>query len=275
MLLKNLFILGDIGFLNNNLRKSVLNIGHNIGRNDALILLGDNFYDSGISSQCDPIINKYIDIFKNINNPIYSILGNHDYQSNPSAQLNHTKWIMPSYYYKKEYSNVDLLFLDTVLFNTHFSLTKDKIEKVHNDSVDNLINKQLNWLEDNLKLNENKKKIVFGHYPIITNGYYKKKGEDVLIYNYLFDIFKKYKISAYISGHEHNIQYINRKFDNFTLNQVIIGSSAENRHWEKDYSEISDMYDNSDNFYARLTFEPEFKIDYINKYGVVMYSYFL
>ena len=273
MLLKKLFILGDIGFLNNNLRTSVFNIQKNIENNDALVLLGDNFYQNGISDKCDPLINNYINIFKDINNPIYSILGNHDYQSNPGAQINHTKWIMPNYYYKKEYSNIDLLFLDTVIFNTHFSIDKNKIEKVHNDNIDNLINNQLNWLEDNLKLNKNKKKIVFGHYPIITNGYYKKRGEDVLIYNYLFEIFKKYNISAYISGHEHNIQYIKRENDDFKLNQIIIGSSAENRHWEKDYSEKEDMYDNSDNFYGQLSFDPELKIDYINKNGDTMYSY--
>ena len=273
MLLKKLFILGDIGFLNNNLRSSVFNIQKNIKNNDALVLLGDNFYENGISSKCDEVINHFIDIFKNINNPIYSILGNHDYKSNPSAQLNHTEWIMPNYYYKKEYSNIDLLFLDTVIFNTHFSIDKSKIENVHNDNIDNLINKQLNWLEDNLKYNKNKKKVVFGHYPIITNGYYKKKGEDVLIYDYLFEIFKKYNISAYISGHEHNIQYIKREDNDFKLNQIIIGSSAENRHWEKDYSEKEDMYDNSDNFYGQLSIEPELKIDYVNKDGIVIYSY--
>ena len=273
MFLKKLFILGDIGFLNNNLRLSVNNIAKNIKLNDAIVLLGDNFYQNGISSKCDPIINNYVDIFKDISNPIYSILGNHDYQSNPSAQINHSEWIMPNHYYKKEYSNIDLIFLDTVIFNTHFSIDKTKIEKVHNDNIDNLINNQLKWLEDNLKLNKNKKKIVFGHYPIITNGYYKKKGEDVQIYNYLFDLFKKYKISAYISGHEHNIQFINRKVDDFLLNQIIIGSSAENRHWEKDYSEKDDMYDNSNNFYGQLSFDPELKIDYINKNGDIVYSY--
>ena len=37
---------------------------------------------------------------------------------------------------------------------------------------------------------------------------------------------------------------IKREDNDFKLNQIIIGSSAENRHWEKDYSEKEDMYDN-------------------------------
>ena len=33
------------------------------------------------------------------------------------------------------------------------------------------------------------------------------------------------------------------------------------------------MYDNSDNFYGQLSIEPELKIDYVNKDGIVIYSY--
>lgn len=270
MLLKKLFLLGDIGLFNMSLNKIVDLIKNNIQYNDAIAILGDNFYPSGISSSCDVKINEFNNIFNEINKPIYSILGNHDYIENPLAQVNNTNWIMPSTYYKKEYDNIDLFFLNTVIFNTHNGLEKEKIENVHNDTIPNLINQQLNWLENELKIS-NKKKIVFGHYPMITNGFYKYK-KDTEIFEYLIDIFKKYNILAYISGHEHNIQHIRRIYNNYVFNQIIIGSSAENRHWEKNQSDSLDMYDNKNNFYGVLNIDNS-TIEYINKENEIIYNF--
>ena len=47
--------------------------------------------------------------------------------------------------------------------------------------------------------------------------------------NFYFN-FEKYKVDIYISGHEHNIQYIERKISNdYTFHQFIIENSSENR----------------------------------------------
>merc|ERR1711916_105478 len=98
MKLKHLFLSGDIGYFNKN-------------------LLGDNFYDNGVKSIDDLQWNNYDKYFKKFKNPIYSILGNHDYLQNPKAQVDTNRWIMPNWYFKKEYENVDLYFLDTVQFH--------------------------------------------------------------------------------------------------------------------------------------------------------------
>ena len=270
MNLKRLFLLGDIGLFNNPLNKIVNYIQNDIRYNDALVILGDNFYPSGINDSCDIKVNQFNNIFKNINKPIYSILGNHDYLENPIAQINHTNWIMPNFYYKQEYENIDLFFLDTVLFNKHSGLEKFKIENIHNNSISNLINEELNWFENELKLS-NKKKIVFGHYPIISNGYYKNK-KDTEIFYYLIDLFKKYNILTYISGHEHNIQYIRRIYDNYVFNQIILGSSSENRYFEDDKSSGLDMYDNKNNFYGILNIVNN-TIEYINKDNEIIYKF--
>lgn len=273
MKLKSLFLLGDIGYFNYNLQLIVNDIHKNINFNDALVLLGDNFYDYGISDKCDNLVNDFYGIFNKIENPIYSILGNHDYLQNPKSQINHDLWIMPDFYYVKEYSNVDLIFLDTIIFDTHYGIKTKYIENIHKDNIENLIFKELNWLEKQLNKNIDKKKIIFGHYPMISNGIYKEKKEDIPVYNYLIDLLQKYKVTAYISGHEHNIQYINRKIDNYNFNQIIVGSTAQNRHWEKDHSTNNEMYDNSDNFYARLVFDDRISIEYVNKKGIIIYTY--
>ena len=81
-------------------------------------------------------------------------------------------------------------FIDTVqLFPEHCAISKNMIENVHKNDIHHLINNQILWL-DKLKLSKSNKvnKIVFGHYPIITNGYYKNHMKP--LYNMLFPILK-------------------------------------------------------------------------------------
>lgn len=279
MNLKNIFILGDIGFYGLNLYMMVNSIQNVIMNNDIIVLLGDNFYPSGVTDINDDKWNNYSDVFGNITNPIYSILGNHDYLSNPLSQVNNSNWNMPSWYYKEDFNNVELYFLDTVQFNTHSDLSTLKIESTHNSSIEYLIKNQLNWLETELAENIDKQKIVFGHYPAITNGIYNKDSN--MIYHYLINIFKKYNVKSYISGHEHNIQYINKNIDNYIFSQIIIGSSSEYRNEKEECIDNNNiisnniMLDNSDNFYGKITFNNGTKIHFLNKDSVQKYMYHL
>ena len=142
--------------------------------------------------------------------------------------------------------------IDTVqVLTNHASITTDIIENAHNRKLENTINEQINWLINELEKSKNKRKIVFGHYPIITNGFYYNRMKP--LYDILFPIFKKYNVDAYISGHEHNIQYINEKNDNYILNQFICGSSADNRKEEFCYNNHDDMFDNNDTFIIELS----------------------
>ncbi len=262
MILKTLFILGDIGFFTPKLDMLVSNINSNLGPNDAVTLLGDNFYPAGVENNVDPLWNKYDKTFENINKPIYSVLGNHDYLQNPVSQVKNSKWIMDSWYYKKEYDNVDLYFLDTVQFNVHNWVSKEKIEEVHGLDYQTLIGDQLEWLNYELSKKPNKKKLVLGHYPIITNGFYNDKVGD--LFDYLIETFKKNNVNIYLSGHEHNIQYINRKYDDLDFNQIIIGSSSENRVDEANHQScfecVNDMFDNKEMFYGKLHIYEDFVI---------------
>ena len=253
MILKTLFILGDIGFFSPNLNLLVNNINKNLGPNDAITILGDNFYPYGVENDADPLWIEFDKTFKNINKPIYSILGNHDYLQDPTSQIKNSRWIMDNWFFKKEYDNIDLFFLDTVQFNIHHWVTKEKIEEVHCLDCETLIKNQLEWLDYELGKSQ-KKKLVFGHYPIITNGVYKDKVRD--LFDYLIEIFKKHNVNIYLSGHEHNIQYINRKYDNLDFNQIIVGSSSENRIDEPYYLPCfectNDMFDSKELFYGKL-----------------------
>jgi len=270
MLLKTIFILGDIGFQNINLHTSVNLIENKIGKNDIITLLGDNFYPLGVSSLEDPQWDNFNNIFKRIKNPIYSILGNHDYQLNPTAQIEYKNWVMKDYYFKEEFDNIDLYFLDTNQFNLEW-VSEDILKKVHNQEPEILIQKQISWLENELSKNNDKKKIVFGHYPMLTNGRYLNQIQKM--YDGLIQTFKKYKVNLYISGHEHNIQYIKRNIDELDFNQIIIGSSSECRDDSKNCVN-EDMLNFSDNFYGQLNIkENNINIQYFDKNNSLRYEF--
>ena len=93
------------------------------------------------------------------------------------------------------------------------------------------------------------------------------------LYDDLIEIFKKYNVKIYISGHEHNVQYLNRKIDNLDFSQVIIGSSYENRYDAENCYE-KDMLDNRGNFFGKLIlFDNKMKIQYIDKNNKIRHEY--
>ena len=272
MILRNLFILGDIGYLNKNLCKVVQNINKNILKNDIIAILGDNFYPNGVYGLQDPKWSTFDDIFRETKNPIYSILGNHDYLQNPECQIKYKNWKMKDWYFKEEFDNIDLYFLDTSQFLISDWVEESKLEDVHGTNVSTLIYNQIDWIDREMKENEKKKKIVIGHYPLITNGVYKSKMN--LFYDYLIDCFRRNNVNIYISGHEHNIQYIKRDIDDYEFNQIIIGSSCDVRPWENNYCIENDMFDGKEIFYGKLSInKSNVLIEYINDKGETKYKY--
>ena len=66
-------------------------------------------------------------------------------------------------------------------------------------------------------------------------------------------IFEKYKVDAYISGHEHNIQYIKRNISKeYTFHQFIVGSSSETRIDGFKNPFHNNMFDNRENFFLEI-----------------------
>lgn len=176
-----IYLLGDIGHYNTEFKILLDLIKKKLKKEDILVLLGDNFYSQGVKSIHDAQWNIFKRFF-NINNKIYSILGNHDYQFNPRAQIEfkHRNYSMENWYYKKTIDDIDFFFIDTTQLITlgniegpspYGNITEKFLSTIHHKDIQTLIRDQLSWLIKSLKSSTNIK-IVIGHYPIITYGYH-------------------------------------------------------------------------------------------------------
>lgn len=100
---------------------------------DFVMMLGDNFYDEGVTSLDDPQwLSKFEEPYANIDLPFYAVLGNHDYgghdlvpgQGGIGAQWERgpievaytdvsNKWRMPATYYTMKHQHACFMMLDT------------------------------------------------------------------------------------------------------------------------------------------------------------------
>lgn len=192
---------------------------------DFILSVGDNIYPKGVISEMDPAWHySYEDVFTahSLQVDWFAILGNHDYYSDPDAQIRYSKvsrrWNMPARYYTKEVSlgdkNGKVLF---VMIDTQPIIYS--IDDQHPAQ-------QLEWLDKTLQnaSADVKWKIVVGHHPCYTVGPRIKNYDTLAIRKVLAPIFQKHKVDLYLSGHDHSLQH--SKPDDFT-HQFISGAGSE------------------------------------------------
>ncbi len=184
------------------------------------IATGDNFYPSGVISEHDPLFRySFEDIYTDFHLQWdwYPVLGNHDYKSNPDAQVAYSnisrRWKMPARYYSKMFSipgdtasKILILFIDTNPLIPGFYTNETYAPNVKTqDSAAQKI-----WIENELKnaAPAVKWKIVVGHHPMFTGGSRTNGYDTKAIRRILKPIFDRYGVDAYITGHEHSLQHL-------------------------------------------------------------------
>lgn len=184
---------------------------------DFIIAAGDNFYPEGVASEFDPLWKySFEDIYTDFSLQWdwYPVLGNHDYGANPQAQVTYSKisrrWQMPARYYSKivnagsEDTQILFVFIDTTpLIKGYY---KGEGHRVHDqDST-----AQKKWLEATLRDAPAtvKWKFVVGHHPMYTGGSRTENHDTRSIRQSLQPLFEKYKVDAYLTGHEHSLQHM-------------------------------------------------------------------
>jgi acid phosphatase len=178
-----------------------------------IISVGDNFYENGVVSVEDPQWQTSFETVytaPSLQVPWHVVLGNHDYHHNPEAQVAYSKiskrWSMPAPYYLRteriDAANLaDFFFLDTMPMATF-----DDDEAQFRDKVPwQDVPKQMAWFEAALAASTAPWKIVIGHHPVYSGGIH---GDTPYLVEHVLPLLQKYKVQAYINGHDHDLQHL-------------------------------------------------------------------
>lgn len=180
-----------------------------------VINTGDSFYDEGLQSVDDVQLNtSFRDVYQ-VHEALsqlkfFGVLGNHEYRGNVSAvlDLHDPAFIMPkSHWYTMVHNQIQFLFLDTTpLIPSYASSSHKKHPQLAKERARS--QEQLAWLEKELqsKQDEYKARFVIGHHPIQNES--DRYDEDrTLLQRRVAPLLEKYKVTAYLAGHDHNLHY--------------------------------------------------------------------
>jgi predicted phosphodiesterase len=151
----------------------------------AVISTGDNFYPEGITDTKDPQIYESWSAIYKPDQPWYIALGNHDHRGNASAQtfIDLPYWIMPAPVYSTTICNNTFVFMDST------SVSGEQWKHVEHLLSEGSPNK---W--------------IVAHHPIYSGGWHYLVNDDYR--DKMTELYKKFDVRAIISGHDHNLQYI-------------------------------------------------------------------
>ncbi|KAH7701310.1 Ser/Thr protein phosphatase family protein [Aphelenchoides avenae] len=198
-----------------------------------VVNLGDSFYFNGVSNVFD---SRFEDSFEEVyaddrlRVPWFTIAGNHDHLGNVSAQVLYTqhssRWTFPSLYYKLGYKfggrnppeakQVDIIFIDTIILcgNTidvqgeslwNWLFYKKKTPNGPDPGFEEQAKEQWAWIEKQLAVSTADYLFVSGHYPVYSTS---EHGPIQCLIDQLDPLMRKYNVTAYFSGHDHNLQHI-------------------------------------------------------------------
>jgi len=163
-----------------------------------VLLVGDNFYPSGVESVDDPGWKQHFDEpfgALSAKLPFYPCLGNHDHEGNVEAQVAYSarnpNWRMAARYYAFQFPlaadlGAEFFVLDTMPIGTGV--------------FGSIYDPQVAWLKRALAASPARWKIVMGHHPL-RGGSHESPGFR-LLWN-LGPVFADESIDLYFSGHNH------------------------------------------------------------------------
>jgi Icc-related predicted phosphoesterase len=175
-------------------------------------LLGDNFYDEGVTSSLDQqFVDKFEAPYEGLDMRFYVVLGNHDYGSlandwtRGNYQVEYTqfseKWYLPHFWYtfSSESGGTQFFMFDTA-------------RMMWNHDVED----QRTWYAGEMMASTAPWKIAIAHHPYVSNGEHGNAGNyeglpglpfisGVDVKDFIDD-FVCGQAQVYFSGHDHNRQ---------------------------------------------------------------------
>ncbi|MBS1554989.1 MAG: metallophosphoesterase [Bacteroidetes bacterium] len=211
------FVIGDWGRMGSTNQREValqMNEWAKKENPEFIITTGDNFYDVGVADVNDLHWQKsFLDVYNGntINNKSwYATLGNHDYVTNPQAEVAYTatnqRWQMPARYYQNvmalnDGARIRFVFSDTSPFEKSYYTSSFSAEIKKQDTL-----QQKKWLDSLTALSDVDWKIVVGHHHIYTGGI--RKNDPNSVRQSLEPVFIKNNVDVYFCGHEHDLQHL-------------------------------------------------------------------
>uniref|UniRef100_A0A914BU86 Calcineurin-like phosphoesterase domain-containing protein n=1 Tax=Acrobeloides nanus TaxID=290746 RepID=A0A914BU86_9BILA len=154
-----------------------------------------------------------------------------------------SRWTYPELYYKVSYHfglngeiSIDFLMIDTIVLcgNTidvqgssllNWIFAKHKAPEVPEDIE--AANRQWAWIEQHLAASKSDYLFVVGHYPVYSIS---EHGPIKCLIDRLDPLLRKYNVSAYFSGHDHNLQHIKLEQQengvSTTMNYIVSGAGS-------------------------------------------------
>jgi len=151
---------------------------------DLVLLGGDNIYPSGDLALVDSTFRRpYAELLR-AGVPFHAVLGNHDIRTaNGAPQVAFGPFGMKGRYYTLNRGPVDFFMLDT--------------------NVNADWQRQISWLRTVLAQSRAPWKVVVGHHPIYSSGFY---GNDPQLAAKLTELMRRHGVQLYINGHEHHYE---------------------------------------------------------------------
>jgi len=202
---------------------------------DFALLLGDNFYNSGVDAADDPQFHdKFEAPYAHLGFPFYVVLGNHDYGGDglgsepdrPLGQLDYamgsTQWVMPARHYRHDHGHASFFGLDTnaILWDTQWGGAQD----------------QLDWLRAETAASDARWKVAYGHHPYLSNGRHGNAGDyeglagvPLIAGQDVKDFVEDGvcgEMDLYLAGHDHDLQWLEPKCG---VEFVVSGAGAKTR----------------------------------------------
>ncbi|KAG7486214.1 tartrate-resistant acid phosphatase type 5 [Solea senegalensis] len=206
---------------------------------DFVLSLGDNFYFRGVDSVDSPRFKdtfEYVYTAKSLRIPWYVLAGNHDHAGNVKAQIDYTqksdRWKFPSYYYELNFripntgKTLTIIMLDTIMLCGNSDDFLDEKPRGPLHAVD--ANRQLAWLQERLARSKADFLLVAGHYPVWSVS---EHGPTECLLQRLHPLLLKYKATAYLCGHDHNLQYIEESGIGYVVSGAGNFLDPDIRHW--------------------------------------------
>lgn len=179
------------------------------------LLLGDNFYETGVSSTSDSQWkNKFEEVYA-LQIPFFALLGNHDYDGNEQAEIDYSdlqdRWKLPSPNYQITYPQGS-------------SAPAIEIFVIDSNKVDS---SSAAALADALTTSQARWKIAALHHPFYSNGPHpdNEMGQNAFLIPLLCPA-----VDLVLSGHDHFFAQLDEPADGCRFQQFIAGTGGRSLH---------------------------------------------